>query len=99
MENEWKEIEDSNFWNPEKEGEEIEGIIISIQNEEFGIKVTLETKDKKNIILPSHKVLQNRLSNCKAGDVIKVIFKGKELPKIKGHNPTNIYKVFVKENK
>jgi hypothetical protein len=92
---EWKEVEESNYWNPEKENDEVEGIIVSMENSDFGIRVVIETKDKKNITLPSHKVLQTRLQNCKVGDMIKVVFKGQELPKVKGRNPTNIYKVFV----
>jgi hypothetical protein len=95
----WKEVEDSNFWNPEKEEDSIEGIIIKSEKDDYGIKVTIETNDKKQIVLPSHKVLQNRLQGTKIGDLIKVVFVKKELPKVKGHNPTNIYKVFIKEIK
>lgn len=93
----WEEVKESNFWNPEKEGDSIEGVIISMNKEEFGLKVVIETKDKKMITLPSHKVLQNRLLICKVGDLVRVIFDKKELPKIKGHNPTNIYRVLVKK--
>jgi len=92
----WQEVPD-NFWSPEKEGESVEGVIVNIQKEEFGLRTTIETADKKQVILPSHKVLQSRLSSCKVGDMIKVIFEKKELPKIKGHNPTNIYKVLTKK--
>jgi len=92
----WEEVADSNYWNPEKEGDEVEGVITSINKDDFGLKVTIENKGKA-IVLPSHKVLQNRLQNCKVGDMIKVIFEKKELPKIKGHNPTNIYKVLTKK--
>jgi hypothetical protein len=92
----WEEVADSNYWNPEKEGEEVEGIIISINKDDFGLKVIIESNGKA-IVLPSHKVLQNRLQNCKVGDMIKVIFEKKELPKVKGHNPTNIYKVLTKK--
>jgi hypothetical protein len=92
----WEEVADSNYWNPEKEGEEVEGIITSINKDDFGLKVAIENKGK-SIVLPSHKVLQNRLQNCKVGDMIKVIFEKKELPKVKGHNPTNIYKVLTKK--
>jgi len=92
----WEEVADSNYWNPEKEGDEVEGVITSINKDDFGLKVTIENKGKA-IVLPSHKVLQSRLQNCKVGDMIKVIFEKKELPKIKGHNPTNIYKVLTKK--
>ena len=65
--------------------------------EEFGLRVTIETADKKAVVLPSHKVLQNRIQTCKVGDMIRVIFEKKELPKVKGHNPTMMYKVFIKK--
>jgi len=92
----WEEVADSNYWNPVIEGESVEGIITLVNKDDFGLKVTIENKGKA-IVLPSHKVLQNRLQNCKVGDMIKVIFEKKELPKIKGHNPTNIYKVLTKK--
>ena len=58
----WEEVKESNFWNPEKEGESVEGIITSMEQDNFGLKVTIEY-DKKTTILPSHKVLQARLKN------------------------------------
>ena len=67
-----------------------------MEKDDFGLKVTIE-KEQKSILLPSDKVLQNRLQNCKVGDLIKVIFEKKELPKVKGHNPTFIYKVLTKK--
>lgn len=90
-EHEWEEVKAGNFWQPVKEGESVEGTIISMDDEQFGLRVTIETKDKKQVVLPSHAVLQSRIKNCHVGDYIKVIFDKTELPKIKGHNPTNIY--------
>jgi hypothetical protein len=98
-ESEWEEVKEGSFWSPKKEGEYIEGVIISMENEQFGLKVTLEQPDKKTIVLPSHAVLQSRIKNCKPGDIVKVVFERTELPKIKGHNPTNIYKVLKKIGK
>jgi len=92
----WEEVADSNYWNPVIEGESVEGIITLVNKDDFGLKVTIESNGKA-IVLPSHKVLQSRLQTCKVGDMIKVIFEKKELPKIKGHNPTNIYKVLTKK--
>lgn len=95
-ESEWEEMKEGNFWSPEKEGDSIEGVIISMDSDDFGLKVVLELKDAKRITLPSHAVLQSRIKSCKVGDVVKIVFEKKELPKIKGHNPTNIYKVHRK---
>lgn len=94
---EWEEVKEGNFWTPEKEGETVEGVIISMESDNFGLKVVLEQPDKKLITLPSHAVLQSRIKSCKVGDIVKVIFERKELPKIKGHNPTNIYKILKKK--
>lgn len=95
--NGWEEVKESNFWNPEKEGDSVEGIIVAMETDNFGLRVTIEAPDKSTIILPSHKVLQTRLKNCKIGEQIKVIFEKTDLPKIKGHNPTKIYKVLKKK--
>jgi hypothetical protein len=97
--NEWSEVEDSNFWEPKKENDEIQGVIISKENGDYGIKVIIETSDKKQVVLPSHKVLQNRLQGTKPGDLIRVVYIRQELPSQKGYKPTNIYKVFTKEIK
>lgn len=92
----WEEVKAGNYWSPDKEGEAVEGVIISIDKGQWGLKITLEQKDKKLIVLPNHAVLQSRLQNCKIGDLIKVVFEKTELPTVKGHNPTNIYKVLRK---
>lgn len=92
----WEEVKESNFWTPEKEGDSVEGVITIMEQDNFGLKVTIEQPGNKSIVLPSHKVLQMRLKNCKVGEQIKVIFERTELPKIKGHNPTKIYKVLKK---
>jgi len=54
--------------------------------------VALIDTDSHIIRMPSHKVLQARLSQCKEGDLVKVTFKGSQVGQ-KGHNPTMIYKV------
>jgi hypothetical protein len=93
----WSEVSDSNFWKPEKENEEIEGVVISKETGDYGLKVILETSPNNFITLPSHKVLQSRLQQVAIGDKIKVVFLKKELPKIKGHQPTNIYKILIEK--
>jgi len=92
----WEEVKSDNLWYPSTPGEFIEGIIILMEEERYGLKVTIEQKNKKQIVLPSHAVLQSRIKNCSIGDTIKVVFEKTELPSVKGHNPTNIYKVFRK---
>jgi hypothetical protein len=98
LNDEWIEVKgESNIWLPTKEGDSIEGIIISMIQSTYGLSVIIEDKDHKQILMPSHKVLQSRLSYCKVGDIVKVIYEKEELPKIRGQNPTRIYKVLTKK--
>ena len=95
----WEEVKgESNVWLPTKPNESVEGRIKSMIQGNYGLQTTIEDKEKKAITLPSHKVLQNRLANCKVGDMIKVIYEKDELPKVRGQNPTRIYKVLTKKN-
>ena len=96
-ENEWEEVKAGNSWDPTTPKESVEGVIISMDNEQFGLRVTIETAEHKQIVLPSHAVLQSRIKNCKVGEMIRVVFERQELPKVKGHNPTNIYTVLKKK--
>jgi len=91
----WQERTNNDaFWNPEKVGEAVEGIIDGIaQTTEWGKRYVLATEEGE-VTLPLHKVLQNRLEGTKVGDKVKVEFVGEELPKIKGHKPTRLYKVY-----
>ena len=91
----FKKVESNNsFWKPESIGEEIEGEVISVNTDDFGLNVHVKVNND-DITLPSHKVLQNRLSGVKVGDFIKVQYIREELPKIKGNNPTKIYDVWI----
>lgn len=94
---EWKKQEGSNFWSPDEVGQEIEGNVTDIRDDDqFGRQYSIATKDGK-IVLPSHKVLQNRMLDAKIGTIVKVVFKGEEPPKLKGHKPTKLYEVFFGE--
>ena len=93
----YKKIEQQ-LWNAEDDGEEIEGTISSINKDGvFGAEYSLKKNDGTIVLLPAHKVLQNRLVSCVVGDKIKVVFVKEEAPKIKGHNPTRLYDVFKDE--
>ena len=97
LNDEWEEIKsEGSFWNPTKEEEEIEGVITDIQDTQYGLQVKLKNETSE-ITTPSHKVLQNRLVDCKLGDYIKIIFIKEELPTVKGRNGTKIYKVLKKK--
>lgn len=89
-----------NFWNPAKEGEELKGKIVGIEDGMYGKRYTIQTvKDGKDemVQLSSHKVLQNRLSSCALGDEVKIIFNGTLPAKVRGERPTMLYTVMRKK--
>jgi len=84
----------SNFWKPDSVGEEIEGEIISLEQDDFGLRIKMKVGNDE-ITLPSHKVLQSRLRDAKVLDFVKIQYTGEELPKIKGQNPLKLYDVWI----
>lgn len=93
---EWIKQEGAGFWNPEKEGEELLGEVVSIDDEgEYGRKYLLKDSEGKEVWTPSHKVLQSRMAKVKAGDMVRIVYTHDEPPQVKGHHPTKMYDVFV----
>lgn len=89
----WEDIKgSSDIWLPEKVGDAIEGTITEIKNGLYGVQAVIVNGDNE-WITPSHKVLQNRISECKVGDYVRITYERDELPSIKGRNPTKIYSV------
>lgn len=89
----WEEVKGSSaIWFPEKIGDSIEGVIKEIKEGQYGIQATLVNGDKI-WTTPSHKVLQNRLSECKIGEYIKIVYEKEELPTVKGRQGTKIYSI------
>lgn len=97
MENtEWEEVKgNSDIWLPEV-GDSIKGVIVEKREGIYGIQAIIETSEGTRHTTPSHKVLQNRLADCKVGDEVKIRLERQELPTIKGRQGTKIYKVFKK---
>jgi hypothetical protein len=96
MEDKWEEVKSNQgIWLPTKAGEEIEGAIIGLEQNQYGIQARIETKTGE-LITPSHKVLQARLRECKIGDYIRIVFVKEELPTIKGRQGTKIYNILKK---
>ncbi len=99
---EWIAVENNrNFWSPSKEGDQIEGKLVGIEDGTYGKKYILQIKkDGKEelITMPSHKLLQGRLSVCEQGDMVRVIYKGTQPPKVRGENPLMLYDVFYKRD-
>ena len=85
------------MWLPDTEGDEIEGKVVEIIEGTYGPQYKLELPDGETATTPSHKVLQNRMTNVKVGDVVKIIFIGTEPPSVKGQNPMKMYKVGIRK--
>lgn len=96
---EWKEQKSAEFWSPSKIGEEISGAVIQIEEGDYGKIYLISVNEHTQIRTPSHKVLQSRMSKIKVGDVVKILYEGQEAPTIKGHNKTEMYKVFKRQDK
>ena len=94
--NNWEEVKSgTGLWLPETEGEELIGEVTESIEGQYGIQLVLLKADGEKVTTPSHKALQSRLTNFKAGDMLKIVFKGTDLPKIKGQNGTRLYTVFA----
>lgn len=93
-----KEVKNNmNIWKPTVKQDEIDGVVEEVKAGEYGNQYLVLDGRLGSIWTPSHKVLQSRLSKVKKGDHVKIIYDGQELPKVKGQNPTSMYKVFVEE--
>jgi len=91
-----KEVTGGNWWMPEKEGEIIEGELVDKREGNYGVEYILNT-ESGHITLPSHRVLQARLEQVEIGKFVSVTYIEELPPKIRGHNPTKVYKVLVEE--
>lgn len=87
----WEEIGGNmDFWHPQEEGDELVGVIVGEVDGKYGKQHIIEcSADKKDYLTPSHAVLQNRLSRCRVGDVVRLVYKG-----VIPDSRTRLYAVF-----
>ena len=65
----YKKIEmNSNFWNPENEGDFVEGVVQRVFEGEFGKQLSVKNEEGLEFTTPSHKVLQARIKDIKVND-------------------------------
>lgn len=93
----YKEQTASNLWLPTAKGDTIEGNVQEKKMGQYGDQWIIKQRNGEILATPSHKVLQSRMQNINKGDQIKIVFEGTELPKVKGQNPTQMYKVYKDE--
>lgn len=86
---------DLNLWDY-KDEKELIGVVIEIdENGAFGRSVTVDTKDKKGVTIPSLTALQTKLAQVKIGNKVKIVNKGL----VRGKNKRDYYDfdVFIKQ--
>lgn len=89
-----EELTGLNFWNPEKIGEELIGVVVKIDNDgKFGLTVNIKKSDGSEVMTPAHAWLQSILKRVAIGNTLKIVYEGEIPPKIRGHSPTQKYKV------
>lgn len=93
---EWKKVEAAKIWLPEEEDDQIQGEVASKLEGQFGLQLVIKTADGE-VMTPSHKVLQNRLATAKPGDVVRIVFVGKEKSKTKGRQDMSMYEVYFRQ--
>lgn len=95
--------EQTPVWEYDTKGDTIEGIlkrtIEGLQNADGtkGIGYILETKADGEKLIWGTTVLKRRMQSVTEGQQVRITYEGTDLPKIKGHNPTKLFKVEVKE--
>lgn len=94
MTDNWEKQEGSGLWLPEKEGDELIGEVTDVKEGTYGNQFVIKKQDGEEIRTPSHKVLQNRMTDATVGTKVKIVYIGEEPPSVKGQNPTKMYDVF-----
>ena len=70
---------DLNIWNPAvdgKEGDELIGEVVALEEGIYGIQAQIKAPDDEIITTPAHKVLQSALAKLSVGDVVRITFTG-----------------------
>lgn len=93
----WVENEGSQgIWLPKEKGDVLQGKVVELRQGIYGIQLLVKDEKENIQTTPSHKALQSRLGGIQVGDFVRIVLQGTDLPKVKGHKPTMLYKVFVK---
>jgi hypothetical protein len=93
MTEEWKKIE-PNVWKPENDGDEIEGVLISVEPETGTFKSTIYhlEKGEEQWAVWGTTVLDDRMQYVHVGEKFKIIYKG--LQKNTKGQDVKIFEVF-----
>ena len=94
---EFEERTGGNFWKPENEGDSVEGRLVEIRDGKYGAVYDVEKSDGTLITVSTSAVLANRIRKNDVGKEVRIVFDGQQASKLKGKNPTNLFKVFFRK--
>ena len=94
---EYEERKSGTFWKPEEEGDAVEGVLVKVREAQYGDVYDIELEDGTISTVPTSAVLKNRISSADEGKHIRIVYDGQQQSKIKGRNPTRLFKVFFKK--
>jgi hypothetical protein len=83
------------FWRPENPGDFIEGIILEIDEGDYGLQAKLDTENGEKTT-PSHRNLQGYLEDLEPGDYVRITLK--EFIDTGKPNPFAKYQVDIAED-
>ena len=96
---EWKESS-GNFWKPEKDGDEILGLLLAVQQnvgQNSSTMYTIEEKETREMVnVWGSTVLDSRMKGIKIGQEVRIVYKGLG-DKSPGKNPPKIFQVFYRD--
>jgi hypothetical protein len=102
MEEGFEEQMGMQYWSPDRKGDELAGVVVSIEDGMLGDKPTgkryLVDTGKGVFCTPSHAFLQARMLEVKVGDIVKILYEGENSDmKKKGQKAPKMYRVFRKK--
>jgi hypothetical protein len=82
----WIERNGERIWMPKVKGEELAGSVVELATGCYGFQLGIETSNGKVFYTPGHKSLQSKLIKFNLGNFIRIVFKGKYISRVNGHN-------------
>jgi hypothetical protein len=97
MTEEWEEVPAMlDIWLPEASGETLQGVVLEKKDGQYGPQWLIKTSSG-DFWTPSHKVLQARMNSVPIGDEVRIERTESLPPKVRGQNPTTMYRVSVRK--
>lgn len=92
----YEAIAQTQYWNPDKEGDELRGQVIDVIDGKFGKQYAIKKEGSEEVVVTSsHKGLQTRMMSIMQGDLVTIRYTG-TVPTNQG-NDAKTYEVFRKK--